>query len=152
MQFLVSRNIHASFIPQFYGAFEADGTIGFEQECFLEKSRGGDYDTVVSLNEFIRDPASDLSEINKLLSSLKAEMIKTNIIISDLRGPNILYVVKDSVARLVIIDGYGTPEIIPFPQYIRFLGKMKIERQWNKLMDRLKSDFELKLKQGNTAI
>ena len=146
-KFLKKRNIHASFIPEFYGAFEGNDYIGFEQECYLDKTRGGEYDSVVFLNQYIRDPNSNLSEIKQMLDDLKAAMIRHNVIICDLHGDNIFCVVKGSSVRFVVIDGYGSPEFIPFPKYLRFFGKLKIERQWKKLLSRLEPAFNSRLKQ-----
>ena len=143
-KFLKNRNVHASFIPEFYGAFEGDDYIGFEQESIIDKESGGSYDSVVSLCDFILDPSSNVSKIQKMLDALKAEMIKTNVIVCDLHGLNILHVTKDSSERLMVIDGYGVPEFIPLAKYTHFFGKLKIERQWKKLMMRLERYFNEK--------
>lgn len=144
-KFLEKHQIKASFIPKFYEAFESDKTVGFIQESFIDKQNGGSFDSVSLLNDYIISPISDLSEELKMLNELKNEMIHKNIIISDLHGWNIFRVVENRRARLVIIDGYGSPEILPLPQYIRFLGKLKIERQWKKLYRRLEPIIQKKL-------
>lgn len=147
--FLKKHKIQASFIPEFYGAFECDKYIGLEQESFIEKQNGGQYDSVRFLTDCICDPASNLAEIMRMLDALKNEMIQSNVIVSDLHGRNIFRIEKCQCVRLVIIDGYGSPEIVPLPQYFRFLGKMKIERQWKKLMKRLEPVFNKRLQNGN---
>lgn len=144
-KFLEKHQIKASFIPKFYEAFESDKTVGFIQESFIDKQNGGSFDSVSLLNDYIISPVSDLSEELKMLDELKNEMIHKNIIISDLHGWNIFRVVENRRTRLVIIDGYGSPEILPLPQYIRFLGKLKIERQWKKLYRRLEPIIQKKL-------
>lgn len=148
-EFLKKRNVHASFIPEFYGAFEGADFIGFEQECILDKANGGQYDFVLPLSKYIRDPASNLSEIRDMLAKLKKEMILTNVIVCDLHGLNILVVGKKSSKYLVVIDGYGSPEFIPLPKYFSFFGKMKIERQWKKLETRLERAFNEKIQLDN---
>lgn len=144
-KFLNKHQIKASFIPKFYEAFECDKSIGFIQESFIDKLNGGLFDSVSLLHNYISNPDSDLSEVLKMLDDLKNEMIRKNIIISDLHGWNFFRVVEDGRARLVIIDGYGSPEILPLAQYIRFLGKLKIERQWKKLYRRLEPIIQQKL-------
>ena len=145
-KFLKNRNVHASFIPEFYGAFEGDDYIGFEQECIIDKKHGGQYDSAITLHNFILAPSSNISVIMQMLDALKAEMIRTNVIVCDLHASNILHVMKDSCERLMIIDGYGAPEFIPLSKYTHFFGKLKIERQWNKLMLRLEKSFKEKNK------
>ena len=44
----------------------------------------------------------------------------------------------DAGYRYVVIDGYGSPEWIPLPNYCRFFGRRKIQRQWRKFMERWK--------------
>lgn len=148
-KFLKKRKIDASFIPKFYEAFENEDCIGFVQESFVDKQNGGSFDSVSLLNNYISSPISDLSEVLKMLDDLKNEMIHKNIIISDLHGGNIFRVVENGCPRLVIVDGYGSPELFPLTQYIRFLGKLKMERQWKKLYRRLEPFIQTKLQQSN---
>ncbi len=141
---LMKKPVKASFVPKFYGAFEGPDYVGFIQECFLDKEHGGGYEIAETLKSHILRPESKLSDVEQMLAELKAEIHQTGIIVSDMHGGNILYVVKDGCRRLVVIDGIGTPEFIPLPQYIPFLRRMKIERQWNKLMRRLKRFLDAK--------
>lgn len=143
-KFLDKHQIKASFIPKFYEAFECDTSVGYIQESFVDKQNGGSFDSVSLLYNYIINPDSDLSEVLKMLGDLKNEMIHKNIIISDLHAWNFFRVVENGRARLVIVDGYGSPEILPLPQYIRFLGKLKIERQWEKLYRRLEPIIQKK--------
>lgn len=135
--FLEKKQIKASFVPKFYGAFQAENTIGFLQECFLDKSNGGEFDSVSQLYSYITSGSCDLDEVLEMLEALKKEMVQKNIIVCDLHSYNFLRVEKNGHARLIIIDGYGSPEILPLPQYLSFFGKFKIERQWKKFYRRL---------------
>lgn len=69
-------------------------------------------------------------------------MLSHHIVCSDLHPWNILYVEKDAISKLVIIDGFGTTELIPYYRYINFFAKQKINRQWSKLQRRLIPIFE----------
>lgn len=144
-KFLKKHKINASFIPKFYEAFEDNESVGFIQESFVDKQNGGLFDSVSLLSDYISKPESNLPEVLKMIDELKNEMIQKNIIISDLHGRNLFRVVENGRARLVIIDGYGSPEILPLPKYIRFLGKLKIERQWEKFFRRLAPIIQKKL-------
>lgn len=140
-KFLERNKIHASFVPKFYGVIELRDYIGYEQECFLDKEHGGVYDLVWLLWDFIEDKNNDEDLILKELSRLKDEMLETNIICSDLHGGNIFRVVSKSIAKLVIVDGYGVPEFVPISKYYKYFGNKKIERQWDKFMRRLEISF-----------
>ena len=87
------------------------------------------------LDEFLLNASQEeIEDLENRLSHIKSEMIKKNIIISDIRPGNIL-VLKNrqgTIVRIIFLDGYGSPEFIPLPMYCPFFGKLKIERQWKK--------------------
>lgn len=136
------RGIEASFIPKFYGAFETDDCIGYEQECFLIKENGGIYDDVLPFDRYILSKPNEIEKIKIELMALKSEMVNKNIICSDLSASNVLKVSGDEKNnKIVVIDGYGPSELLPLCQYVKFLGKMKLERQWNKFERRIRKYF-----------
>lgn len=138
---LDKKGEYPSFLPKFYGGFESKEYIGYEQECFLETSKGGKCDKVCSLCALIENIDVDIKEITYQLDKLKCEMLKFNFICCDLHGKNILYVVEADVSKLVVIDGIGGTELFPVAQYVKILGRLKIERQWKKLNRRLKASY-----------
>lgn len=136
------KNHKFSCIPTFYGAFTVTNFIGFEQECYLSKEQGGIYDFSCFLEDYILDLNNTENLIFNLLNQLKTEMLSQHIVCSDLHPWNILYVEKGTISKLVIIDGFGTTELIPYYRYINFFAKQKINRQWSKLQRRLLPIFE----------
>lgn len=141
-EFLQKRGIEASFIPKFYGAFETDDCIGYEQECFLIKENGGIYDDVLPFDRYILSKPNEIEKIKIELMALKSEMVNKNIICSDLSASNVLKVSGDEKNnKIVVIDGYGPSELLPLCQYVKFLGKIKLERQWNKFERRIRKHF-----------
>lgn len=143
-RFLKCRGVDAYFIPKIYKIFESENFVGYEQECFLEKEKGGIYDEVYSLDRYILKRDSDLMLVKYDLENLKNVMIEKNIICSDLSASNILKVKTGGASKLVVIDGYGASEFFPLCKYLRFLGKKKIERQWKKLERRINKCFALR--------
>lgn len=131
-----------SCIPTFYGAFTVNNFIGFEQECYLSKEQGGIYDFSCFLEDYILNLNNTENLIFNLLNQLKTEMLSQHIVCSDLHPWNILYVEKGTISKLVIIDRFGTTELIPYYRYINFFAKQKINRQWSKLQRRLLPIFE----------
>ena len=133
----MEKGIGADIMPAYYGAFRSGELFGFEEECFLEKSRGGVWDRVRTLDEAVGDPSTDLRRLRDRLLALKEEIIAKNILITDAHGANMLIAEKDGIERLVVIDGYGTPELVPLPKWFRPLGRRKILRKWRDLEERL---------------
>ena len=77
---------------------------------------------------------SQLAELNRFLQLLFLELRSKNIIICDLHAGNMMvYCNKEGkLKRLIVIDGFGSPEAIPLAKYIPFFGRRKMDRQWEK--------------------
>lgn len=141
-EFLRMRGIEVSFMPKFYGSFETIDYIGYEQESFLARERGGVYDEVYSFDQYILSSLNDVKRIQVELMRLKSEMFEKNIICSDLSASNVLKVKKDgAIDKIVVIDGYGPSELLPLCQYVKILGNFKMKRQWDKFERRLSRYF-----------
>lgn len=141
-EFLQNISVVASFVPKFYGAFETDDHIGYEQECFLPKENGGIYDEVFAFDRYILSHPTEVEKIKLEMMMLKSEMVNKNIICSDLSASNVLKVrIDEEINKIVVIDGYGPTELLPLCQYVKFLGKMKMERQWDKFEKRIRKHF-----------
>ena len=124
-------------IPKYFGSFEQGDYVGFEQECLSWSKQNDD---AILLEDYIKTDRSPecLATIRKKLEEAYALMIKHNVIISDIHPNNILLILdsKNELKRLVFIDGFGSPELIPLPQYCPFFGRLKIQRQWKKFLRR----------------
>ena len=132
---LARLGIESSYVPKYLGAFETETKIGFFQECF---ARPG----VRPLSEFMAQCSREaLLRTDLALWEMRGELIEKNIVAIDVHPDNILVVPTgptDADFRLVLIDGYGTPEFIPIPYWFRALGRRKIDRYWtNHFMKRL---------------
>ena len=128
--FLKRRGVKADFLPAYYGAFRNEHFVGFEQECF------GPERAELLLHYLNHATLEEIESEERALEPLLQDMIRTNVIISDLHAANIMRVTEGEGVRYVVIDGYGTPEWIPLPNYFRFFGRRKIERQWRKFKER----------------
>lgn len=130
-EFLKRRHIDATFLPKYYGFIKTDKYLIIEQELFISSE---EFDASL-LNHYLQKSTdAQISELEEKLKEIKAEMIRKNIIISDIRPANILVLTKkrDGIQRIVFLDGFGSPEFIPLPIYCPYFGKKKIERQWEK--------------------
>ena len=127
-QFLKHKHISPSFMPEFFGLCSDNRHIGYVQEYIAGEG-------IMRLSDIImKDYETRLDKIEDAILLLRQEMLNKNIIILDLHCGNILGDINS--LRLWIIEGYGTSEFIPLPQYLRFFGRLKIERQWQKFIER----------------
>lgn len=140
VRFLKFRGIHPSFMPKFYGLHETEDSYILEQEYFHDTEEF----KVLTVHNYVLSATDEgLKVLEKLLNDVKDEMIRFNIIVCDLRTINFMVLISrktDLPVRIVVFDGYGSPEFIPLPNWIPCLGKRKIERQWKKLMMRYEAD------------
>ena len=113
------------------------GTLDMCKSVFLSKVNGGIWDVVSPLDQYIANTENDIKMIREELSLLKKQMIESNVICCDLSTSNVLKVKNEEVEKLVVIDGVGYSELVPFCEYMRLIGRRKIERQWNKLENRI---------------
>lgn len=131
-KYLKKKGVEPSFMPKFYKFWREDDNFIIEQEYI----HPGQDESVVDLSSYVRNSTDqELEELQERLNLVKEEMIALNVIVSDMRPMN-FFVVKTvkGIKRIVIFDGYGTPEFLPLPNYCRFFGKKKIERQWKKFL------------------
>ena len=139
--FLKQKGIYTSYLPQFFRSFSNHEIIGYEVELFWSKD--GSSSTVL---EFLKTASdSQIKDLETHLRLLKQELIEKNIIISDLATGNMAIRLNHDgkIERLVIIDGFGSGEMIPIARFLPFLGKQKIERKWKKFISRYQNDKNL---------
>ncbi|MBS7404804.1 MAG: hypothetical protein KIG22_02530 [Oxalobacter sp.] len=143
-RFLLDRGVPFDHIPKFYGEIHGDGFIGFEQEYVRDFpcQKTGNA-PAISLRQY---PSSALSqeqiqELQVALDALKAYLLCYNIIPNDLGADNIVVKRMPSGIRLVLIDGFGSTELIPASIFIRFIGNRKIIRKWEKFLRRTRERF-----------
>ena len=137
-RYLEKKGIHPSFMPKFYGLYETEENLVLEQEFF------GSHDNtqVIGLREFIGEASDEqMNQLDSCLQNVKEEMLRLNVIVTDMRTTNCLVILENQVVKnLVIFDGYGAPELFPIAEYSSFLGNRKINRQWKKFMLKYNAD------------
>lgn len=132
-KFLKKRAITSSFLPIFFGGYYYNGQLVIEQELIKDRPEEGLF--AFCVEEFVGSASEEqFAELQQYLRALYKELTTKNIIICDLHAGNLM-VYCDRVGRikrLIVIDGFGSPEAIPLAKYIPFFGRRKMERQWNK--------------------
>ncbi|WP_289302878.1 YrbL family protein, partial [Methylophaga sp. UBA3996] len=79
--------------------------------------------------------------ISQALSRLKQDLLEQNIITMTLKPKNMVLQQRNDGMRCLIIDNIGNSDIIPISSYVRFFGKRKIERKWEKFQRLLSKQF-----------
>ena len=104
-----------------------------EQELIIDRPQEDLF--AFRVDDFIETASiSQLEELKNFLHLLFLELRSKNIIICDLHAGNMMiYCNKEGkLKRLIVIDGFGSPEAIPLAKYIPFFGRRKKDRQWEK--------------------
>ena len=143
-RFLMNRGVPFDHIPQFYGEVHGVGFIGFEQEYVRDfHIPESESSPAMALLSYLSSPLSQeqTEELQAALDELKAYLLRYNIIPSDLDVDNIVIKRMPSGIRLILIDGFGSTELIPASNFFRFIGNRKIIRKWEKFLQRMGKRF-----------
>lgn len=130
-RFLQRRNIDWISLPQFYGNEETNMGPG----AVFDLIRDNDGQVSKTL-EFYLDNLSSTPElvesISQALLNLKRDLLEQNIITMTLKPKNMVLQRQNDGMRCLIIDNIGNSDIVPISSYVRFFGRKKIERKWEK--------------------
>ena len=144
-RFLLDRGVPFDHIPKFYGEVHGDGFIGFEQEYIRDfpDPETGSALPAIALLQYLSSPLShqQIQELQAALDELKTYLLRYNIIPNDLGVDNMVVKRMLSGIRLVLIDGFGSTELIPASNFFRFIGNRKILRKWEKFTRRMGERF-----------
>ena len=142
-KFLKRKGVTSSFIPAFISDFETEEEIIIEQELIADHPEQDLF--AFRVEEFVADASGrQLMELEKLFQELYTELKDKNVIISDLHAGNMMiYCDKaGNIKRLIVVDGFGSPEAIPLAKYFGDFGRKKIDRQWAKFRRTFEATWE----------
>lgn len=142
-KFLKRKGVTSSFIPAFISDFETEEEIIIEQELIADHPEQDLF--AFRVEEFVADASGrQLMELEKLFQELYTELKDKNVIISDLHAGNMMiYCDKaGNIKRLIVVDGFGSPEAIPLAKYFGYFGRKKIDRQWAKFRRTFEATWE----------
>lgn len=130
---LKTRHIPWTHIPQCHGWVETDQGPGL---CF-DLIQGDTNHTLPSLNQGLEGHMFSLDEIRPALHQLYQYLYQYRIFTSDLRETNIICQPKGSSWHCFLIDGLGDRDFIKLAAHSKWLGHLKVDRQWKKFEKRL---------------
>lgn len=125
-EFLKKRGVPFTHLPQFNGAVQVEGYIGFEQEAV--KNQDGSLSQ--TLAEYFQTHSVESVPLRDLLAALYAYMYEYNILPCDLNKHNIMLQFTATGPKLVLVDGIGNTDFIALGQYWKYWGRRKIARKW----------------------
>lgn len=70
------------------------------------------------------------------LGALRVYLLAYNVVPCDLVMSNLLVIERSNTTTVMLIDGLGASEFIPLPEYVSWLGRRKIRRQWARFMEK----------------
>ena len=139
-QHLISRKVSFRRLSRFYGRIPTNKGKGYVFELIR------DYDGNISktLLHLLRMDSVLLPRIRQDLFRLKDYLIEEGIIIRDLKADNFVYQRLDGhTGKLVIIDGVGNNEFLPFCNFSVYLARRKILRKWNRFIHKLNAKYAI---------
>lgn len=128
-QLLQKRSISWNMLVHFYGIVDTD--LGKGMICDLPRDFNGDISKTV---QYYIDHPHDIKINNlfKMMDDLRAYLLHNLIIVKDLNFLNLLYHrINEKEGNIIIIDGIGNNDFIPFATYIAPLTRKKILRRWH---------------------
>jgi len=139
-RFLQRRNIDWISLPQFYGNEETNMGPG----AVFDLIRDDDGQVSKTLAFYLDNLSSTpelVESISQALIKLKRDLLEQNIITMTLKPKNIVVQKHRDRLRCLIIDNIGNSDILPISSYVRFFGRKKIERKWEKFKGLLSKKF-----------
>ncbi|MFO7936265.1 MAG: YrbL family protein [Kiritimatiellia bacterium] len=131
---LLEKKKNASrHFPKCYGMVDTD--LG-QALCLEYVCSGWKEGEALSLEKYLH--ANGFTpEIMKALDDLFGFLYENIIITRDMRCFNIMVRYVDDKINLVIVDGLGNSEFIPVSNFIPAVGRLKIQRKFNRFKNRL---------------
>ncbi|MCG6889398.1 MAG: hypothetical protein LJE92_07415 [Gammaproteobacteria bacterium] len=131
-------------IPRYYGEVETNLGQGFVVDCVA------DYDGQISRSLWwYFEQGYPLSEFSSYLEDLRCYLLDNQVFFSvDMGRYNILFQkLSPERARLVVIDGLGNHTAINWLDHIDFFARRKIQRRWQRFIDRLQVYADVSMRQ-----
>lgn len=135
------HHLTSTVLPGYYGTVETDKGLGyiFEYVC--------DYDGKISLTlmDYVHNEdmlEKDYATVVALLKELKEHLWSDKIVSMGITPENIVFQrTAPDTFKVYLITDLGVAEIIPFVLYIDSLAYKKIQRHWDKFVNRLPQEW-----------
>ena len=124
------------YIPKFYGICKTNLGIGLVVEYMVDTNNN----KIPILKEHINKNGIN-DNLLEAIKKLWTVIIDNNIQIRAPHSENFLVKNDNNNLKIYMIDGFGSPNLIPLLDYIPCLGKKKIIKKFNLFIKSLKNEF-----------
>lgn len=124
------------YIPKFYGICKTNLGIGLVVEYMVNK----DNSKMPTIKEYINENGIN-NDLLEAIKKLWTVMLNNNVQIRAPHAENFLVKNENNNLKIYMIDGFGSPNLIPLLDYVPSLGKKKILKKFNLFIKSLKNEF-----------
>lgn len=118
------------FYAEYHGEVETNLGVGFVYSLVKDETSQNISLTLRHYLEMKDAPFKD-DELVEALERLKQQMIKHKVFVGDLRARNICCkILVDNSLELIVVDGLGHRDFLPFADWFTFFAKKKVERRF----------------------
>lgn len=124
------------YIPKFYGICKTNLGIGLVVEYMINT----DNTKMPTIKEYINKNGIN-NDLLEAIKKLWTVMLNNNVQIRAPHSENFLVRNDSSSLKIYMIDGFGSPNLIPLLDYVPSLGRKKILKKFDLFMQSLKNEF-----------
>ncbi|WP_298344775.1 YrbL family protein [uncultured Algibacter sp.] len=125
-----TSKFHYQFYAEYHGEVETNRGVGFVYSLVKDETSQNISLTLRHYLEMKNAPFKD-DVFVEALDRLKQQMITHKVFVGDLRARNICCkILLDNSIELVVVDGLGHRDFLPFADWFGFFAKKKVERRF----------------------
>lgn len=123
-----------------YGLVET--TMGTGAVFSLARDFDGTISTTLDSYLVDQDKTPPTKQLSALLQEFRDYMLRECIVVRELKADNIVYQrISANQGHLILIDGIGNNQFLPFANHINFLSRKLIMKKWKKFEQNIKKEI-----------
>lgn len=128
---LENRKTSWNQLARLYGLVET--TMGTGAVFSLARDFDGTISTTLDSYLVDQDKTPPAKQLSALLQDFRGYMLRECVVVRELKADNLVYQrLSPDNGRLVLIDGIGNNQFLPFANYIDVFARQLIRRKWRK--------------------
>ncbi len=132
------RGISWDMLARFHGTVETDLGEG----AVFDMPRDYDGEISKTLDDYLHAQSLPVEEFCRVLKDFRDYMKRERIVVRELKADNLVYQRNDGLSgKIVLIDGLGNNEFLPFANYSRLFAKRMLHKKWRKFKNSLLKNY-----------